>query len=290
LPGEIESRPGHPVATAIVMLKMRVLRRLTNRSASRRAQSLVEFALVLPLLLILLLGGIDLGRVFFGSVALTNASRVGANYAALHPLAWDTPGNASERAEFTAQIRRDATAMHCDLPASLPAPVFPSGKDLGDPAVVQLTCKFTLITPFMTTFLGGPLTVHAESTFPIRSGCPGCPEAAATPEPTPTPPCTTFVPHMLGLTVGGARSAWSAAGFTGNFTPNGHSSETVLSVQTTPGANEGECIPPGSTVNVTYGPAPTPAPTCAVVPNLVGALLPDARTSCLHRPAPAGGP
>jgi hypothetical protein len=264
------------------MLNVPILRRLLNRSGSRRAQSLVEFALILPLLLVLLLGGIDLGRVFFGSVALTNASRVGANYAALYPDAWDSPGgNASQRQEFAAQIRRDADKMHCDLPASLPAPVFPSGKEIGDPVLVQLTCKFTLITPFMTTFLGGPLTVHAESTFPIRSGCAGCsgsfPEAP-TPEPTPTPPCTTFVPDMLGLTVSGARTAWSAAGFdTANFTPNGHNTETVLSVQTTPGSNPGDCIPPGSTVNVTYGPAPTPAPTCAPVPDLFGTLLPDAR-------------
>jgi hypothetical protein len=264
------------------MSNVPVLRRLVNRAGSRRAQSLVEFALVLPLLLVLLLGGIDLGRVFFGSVALTNASRVGANYAALYPGAWDTPGNLNERQEFAIQIGRDTAGMGCVLPSSLPAPIFPSGKDLGDPVVVQLTCEFTLITPLMTTFLDGPLTVHAESSFPIRSGCPGCTGSfpgAPTPEPTPTPPCTTFVPHMLGLTVGGARSAWQGAGFTGNFTPNGHNSETVLSVQTTPGSNEGDCIPPGSTVNVTYGPAPTPAPTCAPVPNLVGALLPDARTA-----------
>jgi hypothetical protein len=264
------------------MLNVPILSRLLRRSGSRSAQSLVEFALVLPLILVLLLGGIDLGRVFFGSVALTNASRVGANYAALYPGAWDTPGNSNQRAEFAAQIRRDAAAMHCDLPASLPAPIFPDGKDIGDPVHVQLTCQFTLITPLMTTFLGGPLTVHAESIFPIRSGCPGCTGSfpgAPTPEPTPVPPCTTFVPHMVGLTVSGARSAWSAAGFTGNFTPSGHNSETVLSVQTTPGANEGDCIPPESTVNVTYGPAPTPAPTCAPVPNLVGTLLPDARTA-----------
>lgn len=264
------------------MLNVPLVRRLVNRPGARPAQSLVEFALILPLILVLLLGGIDLGRVFFGSVALTNASRIGANYAALYPDAWNTPGNANQRFEFAAQIARDTAGMGCDLPSSLPAPVFPAGKEIGDPVLVQLTCEFTLITPFMTTMLNGPLTVHAESSFPIRSGCPGCTgsfPAAPTPEPTPTPPCTTFVPHMLGLTVGGARTAWQGAGFTGNFTPSGHNSETVLSVQTTPGSNEGDCIPPGSTVNVTYGPAPTPAPTCAPVPNLVGALLPDARTA-----------
>lgn len=271
------------------MSNVPVLRRLTDRSGSRRAQSLVEFALVLPLILMLVLGGVDFGRVFFGSVALTNASRVGANYAALHPHAWDTPGNASERAEFAAQIRReaDAAAIKCTLPASLPAPVFPSGKLMGDPVLVRLSCQFSLIFPFMSTVLGGPVTAHAESVFPIRSGCAGCPSAGAspsgapTPEPTPVPPCTTFVPDMRTFTLAGARNRWTTAGFTGAFTPNGHNTEVVLTQTTTPGSNPGDCIPPTSTVNVTYGPAPTPqpSPACAIVPNMVGTSLPAARAA-----------
>jgi len=56
-----------------------------SASRSRRGQSLVEFALVLPLLLVLLLMAVDFGRVYFGWVTLTNASRVGANYAAAPP-------------------------------------------------------------------------------------------------------------------------------------------------------------------------------------------------------------
>jgi Flp pilus assembly protein TadG len=44
------------------------------------AQSLVEFALTLPLLLLILLGAVDLGRVFNASVAITNASREAARY------------------------------------------------------------------------------------------------------------------------------------------------------------------------------------------------------------------
>ena len=48
----------------------------------RRGQAMVEFALVLPLLVLLLVMAIDFGRVFFGWVALQNATRIAADYAA----------------------------------------------------------------------------------------------------------------------------------------------------------------------------------------------------------------
>lgn len=44
------------------------------------AQALVEFALVLPIMLILVLGALDLGRLFYYKIVLTNAAREGANY------------------------------------------------------------------------------------------------------------------------------------------------------------------------------------------------------------------
>ena len=42
------------------------------------AQSLVEFALILPLVLLLVTGFLDIGRAFFYYSSLTNASREGA--------------------------------------------------------------------------------------------------------------------------------------------------------------------------------------------------------------------
>ncbi|MEA3325890.1 MAG: TadE family protein [Chloroflexota bacterium] len=48
------------------------------------AQSLVEFALVLPMLLLLILGAMDFGRMFYTKMVLTNAAREGANYLAYH--------------------------------------------------------------------------------------------------------------------------------------------------------------------------------------------------------------
>lgn len=42
----------------------------------------VEFAIILPILMILMLGGMDLGHMFYMQHVITNASREGARYAA----------------------------------------------------------------------------------------------------------------------------------------------------------------------------------------------------------------
>jgi len=49
------------------------------------SQSLVEFALLLPILLMFILGVMDFGRMFYTKMVLTNAAREGANYLAYYP-------------------------------------------------------------------------------------------------------------------------------------------------------------------------------------------------------------
>lgn len=121
-------------------------------SASRRrisGQSLVEFALVLPVLMLILLITIDFGRVFLGWVELNNAARIGANFAANHPNAWGTPGNSTDAATYKTLIGNDAAAINCTLPNPVPIPTFPDGSVLGGRSQVDLTCQFSLITPFL---------------------------------------------------------------------------------------------------------------------------------------------
>jgi len=51
-----------------------------------RGQGLVEFALLLPILLLLLVGVFDLGRAFHALITLNNAGREAARYGTLHRL------------------------------------------------------------------------------------------------------------------------------------------------------------------------------------------------------------
>jgi len=50
-----------------------------------KAQAVVEFALMLPIMLVLILGVMDFGRIFYIKMILTNAAREGANYLAYYP-------------------------------------------------------------------------------------------------------------------------------------------------------------------------------------------------------------
>jgi TadE-like protein len=55
-----------------------------SRSRRQRGQGLVEFAFVLPIFTVLLLGMIEVGRVVWANNAVTNAAREGARYATVH--------------------------------------------------------------------------------------------------------------------------------------------------------------------------------------------------------------
>src|SRR5919106_1974327 len=103
---------------------------------SRRGQALVEFALILPILILLVVLAIDFGRVFFTSVSLNNASRVAANYAAANPS-----GPWGAGSDYDKIVRRDAAGLGCVLPTPLPAPTFASGVALGAEARVRLSCS-----------------------------------------------------------------------------------------------------------------------------------------------------
>lgn len=58
------------------------MRRFMSRSA--RGQSLVEFALVLPILILMLVGTLDLGRVVLANDTVSTAAREAARYAIVH--------------------------------------------------------------------------------------------------------------------------------------------------------------------------------------------------------------
>ena len=58
------------------------LRQLLRRGRGEEGAAAVEFALILPILVLLVLGGLDLGHRFYMEHLITNASREGARFAA----------------------------------------------------------------------------------------------------------------------------------------------------------------------------------------------------------------
>lgn len=205
--------------------------RQSSRPRRSSAQSLVEFALLLPVLALIVMFGIDFGRVFLGWVTLNNSVRQAASFAAAHPFAWGVIPDSVAQAEYERLVRAEAAQINCSLPGTVPSPTFPEGQEIGEPAVAAITCQFPILTPIIGSIIGDGLPVSASAAFPIRAGAiAGVPVEPRAPVPTvePTP---SFEPEP--------------------------------SVSLDPSA---EPPPPTATP---APPTPTPAPVCTV-PNLVG--------------------
>ena len=147
---------------------------MKGRRAGAVGQSLAEFALVLPVLLLIVLLGLDLGRAFFGWVTLNNTVRVAANYAAVNP-----DGNFAAASSYDSLLRSEGSNAACVIPAGAPPqPAFTDSaldsntttKDLGDNVTVTISCPFRLLTPIVGGLVGNPVTISASMTFPIRNG------------------------------------------------------------------------------------------------------------------------
>ncbi|MCU0463554.1 MAG: pilus assembly protein [Anaerolineae bacterium] len=65
------------------------MRLLPFRPRHRRGQALVEFALILPLLILLVFGIIEMARVMQTLITLQNSARAAARYAAIGAIKWD---------------------------------------------------------------------------------------------------------------------------------------------------------------------------------------------------------
>jgi Flp pilus assembly protein TadG len=81
-------------------VEVMMMRSGNRRRDRQRGVAAVEFALVLPLLLVVVLGAIDWGWYFFIDQLVTNAAREGARAGTLlPPRPTSTPGQAEDAAE-----------------------------------------------------------------------------------------------------------------------------------------------------------------------------------------------
>lgn len=104
---------------------------------------MIEFALVLPLLILIGVGILDLGRAYFTVIAVTNGSREGARYLVMHPddkdLAFAGTKNAAVREANNSFI----TISLGDVIVNCPGPVESCGR--GQPVTVTVRHDFNLI-------------------------------------------------------------------------------------------------------------------------------------------------
>jgi PKD repeat protein len=144
-----------------------------------RGQSIVEFALLFPVVMLILMVGLDFGRIYLGWINLNNTARIAANFAATNAIALSGsgPSHANAVTRYRQLIANDAQAINCTLnPNPVPDPsanlavLYPGGTDVGQTAHVGIVCYFVVITPVISTILGTTVQVSASADFPIRQG------------------------------------------------------------------------------------------------------------------------
>ncbi|HEX7069349.1 MAG TPA: TadE/TadG family type IV pilus assembly protein [Rhodothermales bacterium] len=259
-------------------------------ATDRRGQAMVEFALVLPILVLLLVLAVDFGRVFFQWVGVSNASRIAANYAARNPDAWDSTPDVASQNEYRLLVARDLNPLNCLAPddteydaTDVPNPTF-TGYEVGDQTSASIQCRFSVLTPIAALFVGGQtFTVTAESTFTVNGGrISGIPVGVVPPEGgTGGTPCAdVVVPNLVNKTIEEAEALWSSR-FSGAFTtspPGALPDDVVASQTTTPASSPGACVLSSMSVTVTYVTATACDPGEARIPSLIDLTVAAART------------
>jgi Flp pilus assembly protein TadG len=125
---------------------------------AERGQGMVEFALALPFLLLIMLGTIDLGRMFFDYVDLRSAAVEGAQYGSRY---------AADTSAIQAEALSAGAPSGTTVSVSTDSGCF-SATTPGVPGYVTVTTAKTF-QPFTTTFLSrfglGPVNLSASSTM-----------------------------------------------------------------------------------------------------------------------------
>ncbi len=122
-----------------------------------KGQAMVEFALVLPILILLLCGIIDFSWIFSNQITANNACREAARYSAIHV-----------NDSTTNDDQADALTLVRNIAPTLPSPTVTLVTDSSS-VKVTVTAQVRVLTGVTSTILGhSDITVNAQSTMKIE--------------------------------------------------------------------------------------------------------------------------
>ena len=277
------------------------------RHPGRRGQSLVEFAIILPILLLLVAGAVDLGRAYFTTISLENAVKEGAFYGARDPeCGTDVAPGCADTGNVRAHVETELDGLpittfqaKCFVPGTTvftgPGVALADCED-GDLYYVRTQSPFSLITPILSAIVGSDLTLTSDATAVVLTSFePGgftviVPTTAPTASPAPGE-CT--VPDFtLGATrLSDVEDVWTdIAGFhASNLTtvgPNGQNATW----QSVPPGTVGICLTQTIIVSNSPQATPTPVPTASPTPVPTASPTPGPTASPVPTATPVGSP
>lgn len=126
-----------------------ILKRITRRKGEGEGgQSLVEFALVLPIFLLVLFAIVDFGMAFHAWIAVTNSAREGARLGAVRGSADDIKQRVQDTTGTLDQANLTVTVTNAE-------------GDPGDSVIVDVSYAYSLMTPMadlMALVSGGTIS------------------------------------------------------------------------------------------------------------------------------------
>ena len=142
--------------------------RMQKRSLSERGAAAVEFAIVAPLLFLLVFAIIDFGFAFHGWDAIQNAAREGARVGAVTPNVANITARVRNASSFLDQSRMTVTVQCAKGGSSSFGTCGAAGSWAeGDLVRVTVTYDYSYMTP-LPSFVGMGQTLHETSTTEAR--------------------------------------------------------------------------------------------------------------------------
>jgi Flp pilus assembly protein TadG len=141
-----------------------IFKRLTGHPRDREdGQSLVEFALVIPIFLLVLFAIVDFGMAFHAWITVTNSAREGARLGSVHAPAASIEQRVRDTADTLDQGNLTVTVTNADDQGGQP----------GESVVVDVSYSYSLITPLadlLNMVSGGtiPNTLSLDSVADMR--------------------------------------------------------------------------------------------------------------------------
>ncbi len=140
-------------------------------SEKSSGQSLVEFALVLPILLLLILGAMDIGRIITTKIAVTNAAREGANFLSRNALIDDDDDDIAATCSVVTKegVSSDSSIVNVAIECS--EITITDCCTEGDPVIVTVSKQVDLIFGNILEFLGsinGPLEIASSVQMRVK--------------------------------------------------------------------------------------------------------------------------
>jgi Flp pilus assembly protein TadG len=138
----------------------------------QRGQSVVELAIAIPVLIVLLLGAADMGRVFYFGIAVNSAARAGAQYGSQSVItAADSAGmKAAAQTDASNMPGLSVTASQCTCASSSTVNVCPSSYCTNSPNATYV--EVDTQAPFHTvvTYPGIPssITLNGKAIMQVQ--------------------------------------------------------------------------------------------------------------------------